>query len=261
MAPASFFDLVDAATAQLPPRPWAVAEKTAEIKVGPRTFFIHVRVPEHVASKLREVQSKVVPDASRHQQIDHVTLAYTERPRDGGEHPPEKTDAALEALRDVGARTEPIDARLQGWGFFDAAHEGRRARTALVALVDAPGLEHLHVDAVRALKDHGIEVSDDHVFTPHATIAYLEPGGRPTEPLPTLSGKFTIDKIHVAARDHHEVPLTGASALSKAAAEFAMNPRDVRKEPRQDPGKGETRASGDAVATQQGAMSSGGGLR
>ncbi len=208
---------LDAVLASAPGRPW-LAVKTAEIKTSPRTFFVHVRVPDGVAARLREVQREVVPDASRHQDIDHVTLVYTRKPPNGGEHPPEKVHAALEALRDVASSHEPIRARVQGWGYFDGAAKDGKTTTALVALLDAPGLDHLHVDMARALREHGIEPSDDHVFTPHVTIGYLERHGRADKPLPPLSGSFTIDKAHVAAREHHEVPLTGASGLAKAAA-------------------------------------------
>ncbi len=321
----SFLAVADELAAAAPPRPWTPVVKTAEIKVGPRTFFVHVRVPEHVAERLREVQKEVVPDASRHQDIDHVTLVYTKKPDGGGEHEPEKVETALEKLRDVGAQHEPIRARIQGWGYFDGAEKDGKTTTALVALLDAPGLDHLHVDMARALKDHGIEPSTSHVFTPHITLGYLERHGRVDKPLPPLSGSFTIDKAHVAARDRHEVPLTGSSALAKAAASmvkelakgmaeetkehllppdltgklvrdhlakepeyysehakteelgkkaaefamgklspatnFTMSTSALRQDHRQEPGKGETSPVGDNPATQQGAMSSGGGFK
>lgn len=217
MEPSSFLAAVDRVLADAPRRPWA-SVKTAEIKTSPRSFFIHVRVPDGVASKLREIQKEVVPDASRHQDIDHVTLVYTKKPTGGGEHPPDRVHSAVDALKDVAADHEPIKARIQGWGYFDGAQKDGKKHTALVALLDAPGLEHLHVAMSNACKKHGIEPSDSHVFTPHITLGYLEQHGRSDKPLPPLSGSFTIDKAHVAARDHHEVPLTGASALAKAAA-------------------------------------------
>lgn len=195
----------------------AVQVKRAEISTNPRSFFVHVRVPDHVAEDLRATQRKVIPDTSKHVDIDHVTLVFT---RKGAEdHPPDKVHAALTALRDIGARVEPIQARIQGWGYFDGASNEGKPSTALVALVDAPGLEHLHVDMARRLKDVGIEPSDLHVFTPHITLGYLGHHGRVEGELPPLPGRFTIDKVHVAARDHHEVPLTGQSLGQKAAAE------------------------------------------
>lgn len=202
--------------------------KVAQISTSPRTFFVHVRVPDRVAQQLVEVQKRVIPDADKHQEIDHVTLVYTKKPID--DHPPDRVHAAVDALREIGERTEPIDAKIQGWGYFDGAQNGGRGTTALVALLDAPGLEHLHVDMTRALKDHGIEPSDAHVFTPHITLGYLGAGGRADKHLEPLSGRFTIDKVHVASRDHHEIPLTGpglvrqkAALLGEDAAQFLLS--------------------------------------
>lgn len=206
--------------------------KVGQISTSPRTFFVHVRVPEHIAEDLRAVQKRVIPDASKHEDIDHITLVYTRKPLD--DHPPDKVHQALSALRSIGETTEPITAKLQGWGFFDGAANEGKPSTALVALVDAPGLEHLHVDMVRKLKDLGVSPSDLHVFTPHITLGYLGHHGRPENELPPLSGRFTIDKAHVASRDHHEIPLSGASpSLGQKAASFAMEKDAARAGMRQ----------------------------
>jgi 2'-5' RNA ligase len=219
-------------------------EKLAEISTSPRTFFVHVRVPAHVAEDLRAVQKRVIPDASMHEDIDHITLVYTRKPLE--DHAPDKVHAALSALREIGETTEPITAKLQGWGFFDGASKDGKPSTALVALVDAPGLEHLHVDMSRRLKDLGVAPSDLHVFTPHITLGYLGHHGR-VDVLPPLNGHFTIDKAHVASRDHHEIPLAGevvrkAASLGEEAAQFAMSPSELRTQHRDPPGKGETSA-------------------
>lgn len=190
-------------------------EKVAKISTNPRAFFVHVRVPEDVAGDLRALQRKILPDARQHADIDHATLVYTQKPVE--DHDPEKVHAAVMALRQVGERTEPIHAKLQGWAYFDnVSHKGEPA-TALVALLDAPGLEHLHVDMSRALTDLGVHPSTAHVFTPHVTMGFLPHQGRVDGELPPLGGRFTIDKVYVAARDHHEVPLTGVSWGQKAA--------------------------------------------
>lgn len=217
--PLSFLAVLEHVEAAAPRRPWIPSAKVAEIKTGPRTFFVHVRVPESVAGRLREIQREIIPDASRHQEIDHVTLVHVPKPKDG-EHSPDKVDAAVDALRVVGADHEPIRARIQGWGYFDGAEKDGKGSTALVALLDAPGLEHLHVGMANALKEQGIRPSGAHVFTPHITLGYLEQHGRLDCPLPPLSGSFIINKAHVAARGNHEIPLTGGLGLVKAASAF-----------------------------------------
>lgn len=244
--------------------------KVAQISTSPRTFFVHVRVPEHVAEDLRTIQKRVIPDASKHEDVDHVTLVYTRKPLE--DHPPDKVHAALAALREIGERTEPIDAKLQGWGFFDGAMQDSKPSTALVALVDAPGLEHLHVDMVRQLKDIGVVPSDLHVFTPHITLGFLGHNGRVDSDLPPLSSKFTIDTVHVAARDTHEISLSGGMSLGQKAAEFAlgrlspasnfsMDAAALRTDPRDAPGKGETSPVVGMATPQTGAMHSGGGFK
>lgn len=225
--PLSFLAVLEHVETAAPRRPWVSSAKVAEIKTGPRTFFVHVRVPESVAGRLREIQRQVIPDASRHQDIDHVTLVHVPKPRDG-EHAPDKVDAAVDALRAVGADHEPIRARIQGWGYFDGAEKDGKGTTALVALLDAPGLEHLHVGMANALKERGIRPSEAHVFTPHITLGYLEQHGRSDRPLPPLRGTFTIDKVHVAARGTHEIPLTGGSRIAKAAAELVIRTRSFQ---------------------------------
>lgn len=223
--------------------------KVAEIHTSPRAFFVHVRIPEHVAERLREVQKKAVPDAALHVDTDHVTLVSTKKPVDA--HPPERVHAALEALREVGQRTEPIEARVQGYAYFDSASKDGKPATALVALIDAPMLQHLHVDMSRALEIQGIEPHDNHGFVSHATLAYLPLHGRAEGELPPIAGKFTIDRAHVAARDHHEIPLTGGGATAQKAASigadavaFALDPSALRAEPRGAPGGGESSAAG-----------------
>lgn len=201
----------------------AVREKHAQIATSSKGFFVHVRVPDHVAAKLQDVQRRVLPSSGEPQDIDHVTLVYTRKALE--DHPPEKVHAALESMRQHGQKTEPIDAKIQGWAYFDSASKDGKPATALVALVDAPGLEHLHVDLSRALEEHGIEPSDAHIFTPHITLGYLPQHGRAEKPLEPIDGAFTIDKVHVAAHDHHEVHLTGAATpLGQKAAAFALSP-------------------------------------
>lgn len=198
-------------------------EKHAQIATNPKGFFVHVRVPPHIADRLREVQKTLLPADDVPQDIDHVTLVYTQKALE--DHPPEKVHAALTTMRQHGEKTEPIDAKIQGWAYFDSASKDGKPATALVALVDAPGLEHLHVDLSRALEGHGIQPSDNHIFTPHITLGYLPQHGRVEKTLPPINGHFEIGAVHVAARDHHEIPLTGfVKTLGQKAASFALRP-------------------------------------
>lgn len=196
--------------------------KFAKIDTGPSVFFVYVKVAEHVATGLREVQARLVPDVARRQDIDHVTLVHVGKPAGGKEYAPDLVDGAVDSLRGVAAQHAPIKARIQGWGYFDGAQKDGKSTTALVALLDAPGLTHLHVDMADTIRGAGMSPSEIHSFVPHVTIGYLGEHGRVEDELPPLSGSFLIDKVHVAARDHHEVSLTGATGLAKAAADMIM---------------------------------------
>lgn len=191
-------------------------EKAAAIRTDPKAFFVHVRLPPSAAGELKAIQRSVLPDRAQHADIDHITLVYTKEP--SNDHAHDVVQKAIEGLRAIGAKAEPIKARVQGWGYFDKVSRNGKPATALVALVDAPGLEHLHVDMARHLEDNGIEPSDNHVFTPHITLGYLDRHDRTDSPLPATHTAFTIDKVHVASRDHHEIPLGGGSVGQKAAA-------------------------------------------
>ena len=198
-----------------------VSSKTGEIHTGSRNFFVHIRLPDHIRHDLEAVQRKIIPDTAMPTPVDHITLVHVGKPRD--DHDAQKVHAALNSLREIGQRTEPISARIQGIAYFDGASNDGKPSTALVALIDAPGLTHLHVDMSRALKEHGINPSDNHGYVAHATLGYLGDKGR-VDSLPAISGKFTIEKVHVAARDHHEIPLSYVKSLGAKAAEFAWSP-------------------------------------
>lgn len=184
--------------------PWR-SMKTAEIKIGPNIFFVYAKVPEGTASILQEVQKEVVPDVSQHQEIDHVTLAYVDKPEDG--HPPSLTSAAVNAVRQVVQTHESIHVKVQGWAYFDGARKDGEDVTALVVLLDAPGLAALHVGIVNAIHKQGLPVSDRHGFVPHVTMGYLAKGGRATRELPPLSLSFDIEDVYIAAREFHTLRL------------------------------------------------------
>jgi 2'-5' RNA ligase len=203
-----------------------LAAKHADVTTSPSSFFVHARLPPHITARLKAIQQQVLPDPSTRADIDHVSLVYTKQP--AGAHAPEKVERAVKALRDVGADARPIDAKIQGWGYFDNTGSASKPRTALVALVDAPGLEHLHVDMARALKAQGIEPSTRHAFTPHITLGYLGEQGRVRGVLPPLNAEFKIHTTHVAARDHHAVPL-GVKAAAFAMEKVAIGQRQRQR--------------------------------
>jgi 2'-5' RNA ligase len=208
----------------------ALVEKLAAVETAPEQRFTYIPLPLHVQTALKTVQQTALPAGVKAQDVDHITLVYVHDSPKSLE--PEHVDRTVKALRETAEGHTPIEAKLQGWAYFDGAgHRGKPA-TALVALVDAPGLAELHVDMKSALKLQGHPAANTHGFTPHITLAYLEHGQRVPN-LPKIEGtNFTIDKVMFANRDIHGVPLmgkTGVMAAKAAAAESAdFNTMDNR---------------------------------
>jgi hypothetical protein len=191
--------------------------KFAQIDTGPRTLFVYVPLPQSLVDSLTTTQKRVAVKGDD-QELDHITLVYI--PDAMKDRSPEDIEGIMSSLRKVTDATKPIHAKIQGWGYFDGAMKDGEPKTALVALVDAPGLEDLHVALKKALKAKGVTPSVDHIYTAHFTFAYLKRGAR-VQQLPELHGEFDISEIRVAADEVHTLVLkgsVGADAAAKAAS-------------------------------------------
>jgi len=190
-----------------------VFAKLSSVALSPRQRFTYIPLPDALVAKWTALQSRVLPAGATKQDIDHVTLVYV--PKAAEDLGQDTVDRAVKALREVGAATPSIDAKLQGWAYFDGAEKDGEKVTALVALVDAPGLEALHVEVKSALARVGFQAANTHGFTPHFTFGYLKQGERVPD-LPLLDGEFTIDKVCFANADIHDVPLSGSLGVKAA---------------------------------------------
>ena len=190
-----------------------VFAKLSSVALSPRQRFTYIPLPDALVAKWTALQSRVLPAGATKQDIDHVTLVYV--PKAAEDIGQDVVDRAVQALREVGADTPPIAAKIQGWAYFDGAEKDGEKVTALVALVDAPGLEALHVEVKSALARVGFQAANTHGFTPHFTFGYLKQGERVPD-LPLLDGEFTIDKVCFANADIHDVPLSGSLGVKAA---------------------------------------------
>lgn len=111
---------------------------------------------------LKEVQQYALTDGLPPEKM-HVTMAYLGL----AEHVDKA--AVQKALEALPAR-EPFAARISGHARFTGGEED-----VLVALVDSPHIEQLRIDLLKALKAQGVGVPGDHGFTPHMTLAYMDP--------------------------------------------------------------------------------------
>mgnify|MGYP006316942405 CR=1 FL=1 len=82
---------------------------------------------------------------------------------------------ALLAVRDAGICCAPLNATIGGIGRFMAS-PGSDAKDVVYLSVDSPALIELRDEVEDALEARGLELMADHGFTPHITLAYIDPG-------------------------------------------------------------------------------------
>lgn len=143
----------------------------------------------------------------------HITLCYLGRATDV-EAPDQSILAS--AVATWAKLTPSMVASLSGPARFDQG-----SKTALVALVDAPGLAEARTNLTRILDMAGITYSEDHDFTPHITRAYADPG----ETIPDLPeesvGTWELAQACLVWRDQWvEIPLEGPDNYAKAIITF-----------------------------------------
>lgn len=184
-------------------------------------IFLYVALPAEVSGQLGELSAEFGKKAKdiETQETDHITVLWAN---------PEVVQAAdldWAALRDeiqeLIHHALPLKAQLQGWAYFDnCVHHGEK-RTALVALVDVPGLEAIYVKTKWQLRQAGIDFEPTHSFVPHITIGYLPLGGRVEFELPVLDPAFTIPGVQL---------LSGDQSFVLKALEPSTNPDDLNTE-------------------------------
>jgi 2'-5' RNA ligase len=179
-----------------------------KIRPDPTRLFFCARLPDEIRKKLTDLAEELEGiDAAKLDDADHITVLYVPSK---GEYSEGDKKAVFSAVQKVLDSTQPIDAKLQGWGYFDGVSKEGEPATALVALIDAPGLADLHVKIKAAISEAGFTEVDDqtHGYVPHATLAYLPVGAR-IENLPVLDAEFKIEKIELVHSDISEMDLRG----------------------------------------------------
>jgi 2'-5' RNA ligase len=111
---------------------------------------------------------------------------------------------ALLAVRDAGLIAGPLTARISGIGRFMGGDQD-----AIYLSVDSPDLNDLWDIVCDELEEAGIVASEDHGFTPHITLAYIDPGA--PVPLDTITEQsITFTQLALwAGMSRTSVPLLG----------------------------------------------------
>jgi 2'-5' RNA ligase len=147
-----------------------------------------------------------IPGVSTPAEELHVTLAYC---GDVGGLTDAQISAAILSAQQISGWTKPLSGILGGLGRFNAS-DSSDAKDVMVALVDVPELEDLQDDLSDRMKELGAVCSENHGFTPHMTLAYIDTGKRsPIKGWATMS--VTFSDIWVVVGDNKvSFPLSGS---------------------------------------------------
>lgn len=184
------------------------------------TLWVGVQVPIEVARDL------ALPGGEPVESL-HLTLAYMGRRSDLAD--PRLAQTAMDVLNTVAIQHAPIPARIQGYGRF-AASSTSEGKDVIYASVDAPGLVALRQSIASALNLAMVPPRGDHDFTPHITLAYIDPD-EPT-PLNRLAGDgFTIDSFVLDAfGEKFEYALQGSGEPRLFGRQFARDDSGLERE-------------------------------
>lgn len=187
---------------KLVPKP--KVEKAIENR--PDQVFVCARLPQDVRDALTAHAKRIAEEKSLEaEDVDHVTVLFV--PGADQAIPEERIAKLAGRARGAFSGLLPLEVRVQGWAYFDGASKGGEPKTALVALLDAPGLAEVHLALKAAARDEGFPADDQtHGFVPHATIAYLDKGDR-VEELPELGLEFKVGELELVHAKNHPLPL------------------------------------------------------
>ena len=137
----------------------------------------------------------------------HLTVLYL-----GKELTEAEVGAVKKLVERCGRRYAPLQGTVGGVARFPATPSSDN-KDVLVRLVDVPRLELLREHLIRKLRDNGIEPVLNHGYTPHITLAYVEPEFEST--LKTLKElPLAVNQLTVAVGGlRFDYPLNGEEVL------------------------------------------------
>lgn len=124
---------------------------------------------------------------------------------------------AVAGLDAVASYHAPLDATVGGYGRF-AASPSSDGQDVFWAAIDAPELEGLRRAVAEALHYAGIPPLATHGYTPHVTLAYLDPGSpNPAETLPSVPLRFSALTVMLGEK-RLDLPLAGFAPMLYSTA-------------------------------------------
>ncbi len=122
----------------------------------------------------------------------HITLAYLgdmeEQPDDDLLRPHTSPEQIKAAIASIANDCLPKSGVIAGVGRFQPAET---EETPVIALVDVPGLVEMRIKFVNWIRECGYFVAENHGYTPHITLAYIDSDApMPIEDVPLLELVF-----------------------------------------------------------------------
>lgn len=178
----------------------------AVMEQSPDSCFVWVPVPPEVRDTIYS-SSGLPPDQLEDPSLCHITVVHAKL-GDADEDAVHEEVAAT--LGDLAHLFPQVTCTNGGLGYFD--HEDQ---TVLWAPCSAPGLADMHTCIAMRMERLGVNVSRNHGFVPHMTVAYLPKGSRPDMSYPEQ--KWPIDEIAVTTANREErYPLGKVQQLAAA---------------------------------------------
>ncbi len=144
----------------------------------------------------------------------HITLAYLgdtgDDPQDELFRPHTHPFKIRQAIELVTKRAAPLSGKIAGLGRFTSTPDGEK--TPVFAAVDVPGLAELRSDLVEKVEAAGYFVAQDHGFTPHITLDYID-ADAPMPDLEVPDVPLELDTLYLVVagkRDAFPLALKGA---------------------------------------------------
>lgn len=138
----------------------------------------------------------------------HLTLCYC---GDANEMSDVQIGRAIAATNETAMMFGPLQGQIAGLGRFNAS-ESSDGKDVIYANVDVPGLAEMRQYLASSLEFAGCPPRRDHGYTPHVTLAYVEPGAPwPIDRIETLP--ITIRSLWIGVGDRRtEIPFAGSTA-------------------------------------------------
>lgn len=184
----------------------------------------------------------------------HITLAYLGDMEDQSDddllRPHTSPEKIKEAIASIANDVTPIAGEIGGIGRF---YPAETEETPIIALVDVPGLVELRIKFVNWIRQCGYFVAENHGYTPHITLAYIDKGApSPIETVPPLALCFDTvwlcigdERIPFKLGEPVVPPPTGDDNAEQETHTQSNETDDVR------PGQDQSESDGEVHQTQE----------